>query len=66
MSEKRKNTPDDIRALIERVDDQLREAQRLRSYVNERSRRGEWWPERRRVPRVPQRPSNDDNHHSST
>ena len=65
MSEKRKITPDDIRGLIEQFDDRLREAQELRSYVNERSRRGEWWPERRRAPRVPQRPS-DDNHHSST
>jgi hypothetical protein len=54
MSEQRKeNSADDIRNLIEEVDGRLREAERIRSYVNERAGRPAWWPERRRVPRVP-------------
>lgn len=56
MSEQRKTfTPDDIRGLIEQVDGQLREAERLRSYANERQRRSEFFPDRRKTPRIPPR-----------
>lgn len=48
MSEQRKRpTPDEIRGLIEQVDGQLREAERLRNYADERARRKEFFPERR-------------------
>jgi hypothetical protein len=47
-------TPDEIRRVIERVDGQLREAERLRSYVNERSRRQAFFPDRRKAPRLPE------------
>jgi hypothetical protein len=54
MSEQRKRpTPDEIRSLIERVDGQLREAQRLRNYANERSGANDFWPDRRKMPRIP-------------
>ena len=55
MSEQRKRppTPDEIRSLIERVDGQLRQAERLRSYVNDRSRANDFWPDRRKTPRIP-------------
>ena len=60
MSEQRKPpTPDDIRSLIEKVDGQLREAERLRSYANERNRRSEFYPDRRQTPRVPPRSEPD-------
>ena len=48
------STPDEIRRVIERVDGQLREAERLRSYVNERSRGSAFFPERRKTPRLPE------------
>ena len=55
MSEGRKeSTADEIRRVIERVDGQLREAERLRSYVNERSRGSAFFPERRKTPRLPE------------
>jgi hypothetical protein len=55
MSEQRKiHTHDDIRALIEQVDDQLRRAEVLRTYVNDRNRRRDFFPERRRSNRIPQ------------
>jgi len=44
-------TPHEIRRLIERIDGQLREAERLRVYANERPRRAEFYPERRKTPR---------------
>ena len=54
MSEQRKtHTPDDIRNLIEQVDGQLREAEKLRSYANERHKRKDFFPERRKHPRIP-------------
>jgi hypothetical protein len=57
MSEQRKShTPDEIRSLIAQVDGQLRQSQLLRSYIDERSRRNDCWPERRRVPRIPDLP----------
>jgi hypothetical protein len=60
MSEQRKSsTADQIRSLIEQVDSQLREAERLRGYVREASRRGDFFPERRKQPRVPQKPPDE-------
>jgi hypothetical protein len=50
---------DEIRRLIERVDGQLREAERLRNFVNDRARRGEFWPDRRKSPRIPQSDRSD-------
>jgi hypothetical protein len=47
--------PKDIRSVIEEVDGELREAERIRSYINER--RIPFYPERRKTPRVPQRES---------
>ena len=53
MSEQRKRpTPDEIRGLIEQIDGQLREAERLRNYANERSRANDFWPDRRKTPRI--------------
>jgi hypothetical protein len=55
MADGRKySTPDEIRRVIERVDGQLREAERLRSYVNEHSRAAAFFPERRKTPRLPE------------
>ena len=66
MSEQRKtHTSDEIRSLIEQVDGQLREAERLRSYVNDQNRRRDFFPERRRTPRIPPRMPEDPTHHSS-
>jgi hypothetical protein len=54
MSEQRKtHTSDEIRSLIAQMDRQLRQAELLRSYIDERSRQNDVWPERRRVPRIP-------------
>jgi hypothetical protein len=53
MSERKKPTLDEIRGLIEQVDGRLREAEQLRSHVNERNRRAPGWPDRRRAARVP-------------
>jgi hypothetical protein len=54
MSEQRKtHTSDEIRSLIAQMDRQLRQAELLRSYIDERSRQNDFWPERRRVPRIP-------------
>jgi hypothetical protein len=53
MPEQRKDFTDEIRGLIERVDGQLREAERLRGYSDERTRRREFFPERRTLPRIP-------------
>ena len=53
MAEQRHKPTDDIRGLIEKVDGQLREAELLRSYVSDRARRTEFFPERRKVPRIP-------------
>ena len=54
MSEQRKtHTPDEIRSLIAQMDRQLRQAELLRSYIDDRSRQNDVWPERRRVPRIP-------------
>jgi hypothetical protein len=44
---------DEIRGLIERVDGELREAERLRSHADERTRRKPFFPDRRRTPRIP-------------
>jgi hypothetical protein len=51
MAEKR-NAADELRGLLEQLDDRLREAERLRSYADERSHRPLVWPDRRRTPRV--------------
>jgi hypothetical protein len=60
MSERKKdNTAEDIRGLIEQVDGQLREAERLRTYVHDRHRRPAFFPERRRAPRIPRQSSDD-------
>jgi hypothetical protein len=53
MEERKGFTADEIRSLIERVDGELREAERLRNYADERNRRPEFFPERRKRPRVP-------------
>jgi hypothetical protein len=53
MAEQRNKATDDIRGLIEKMDGQLREAELIRSYVNDRARRTEFFPERRKVPRIP-------------
>ena len=55
------NRSDDIRGLIEQIEGELREAERLRSYADERSRRTPFWPERRKMPRIPQEPANAPN-----
>ena len=63
MSDLRRGTKaDEIRGLIEQVDSQLREAERVRSYVNE-ARRQAFFPDRRQRPRIPEcegTPSHDD------
>lgn len=41
------------RSLIEELDRRLLEAERLREYVNDRSRQSHFWPDRRRTPRLP-------------
>ena len=46
---------EEIRSVIEQVDGELREAERIRSYINER--RTPFYPERRKTPRVPERDS---------
>jgi hypothetical protein len=54
MSQQRKTpTADEIRSLIEQVDGQLREAERLRNFANERNRRIDFFPDRRKTPRIP-------------
>ena len=53
MTEQRNKPTDDIRGLIEKVDGQLREAELIRGYVSYRARRTEFFPERRKVPRIP-------------
>ena len=53
MAEQSKKAADDIRGLIEKVDGQLREAELIRSYVQDRTRRTQFFPERRKVPRIP-------------
>jgi hypothetical protein len=65
MSEQRKtHTPDEIRSLIEQVDGQLRQAERLRSYVSDQNRRGGFYPERRKTPRIPSPLPEDPTHYS--
>jgi hypothetical protein len=60
MPDQRKDfTDDEIRRLIEGLDGQLREAERLRSYANERTRRGDFFPERRTRPRIPLEDASD-------
>ena len=53
MAEHRNKATDDIRGLIEQVDGQLREAELIRSYINDRPRRTEFFPDRRKTPRIP-------------
>jgi hypothetical protein len=54
MSEQtHKITGDEIRDLITRVDGELRQAEILRNYANERQRRADFFPERRQAPRIP-------------
>jgi hypothetical protein len=60
MSQQRKTpTADEIRSLIEQVDGQLREAEQLRNYANERRRANDFWPDRRKYPRIPPRTAPD-------
>jgi hypothetical protein len=60
MSDQRiRPMPDEIRSLLERVDGQLREAERLRNFANEQSRRTDYYPDRRKTPRVPTRAESD-------
>jgi len=49
MSDRR---ADDLRALLEQIDARLREAERLRDHVEHRDE-SPFWPDRRRVARVP-------------
>jgi hypothetical protein len=53
MSEQGRQTTDSIRDLIENVDEQLHEARLIRGYLNDRSRRSQFFPERRKAPRIP-------------
>ena len=53
MAEQRNKATDDIRGLIEKVDGQLREAELIRGFVSDRARRTEFFPERRKIPRIP-------------
>ena len=53
MAEQRHKPTDDIRGLIDQVDGQLREAELIRGYMRDRARRTEFFPERRKVPRIP-------------
>jgi len=49
MSERRH---DRVRDLLDQIDARLRDAERLRSHIEER-RESPFWPDRRRVGRVP-------------
>jgi hypothetical protein len=51
---------EEIRSVIERVDGELREAEVIRSYINER--RTPFYPERRKAPRIPGRTSDPHRH----
>ena len=48
-----KNAADEIRDLIERIEGQLRESEALRHQADQRRRRAQVFPERRKRPRVP-------------
>ena len=44
---------DDLRELVERIKERLRDAERLRNHAEERRRQPAFWPDRRRSSRVP-------------
>src|SRR5438552_5057165 len=50
---------DRVRELLEQIDARLRDAERLRSHVEER-RESPFWPDRRRIGRIPAPNSEDD------
>ena len=50
---------DHLRELLEQIDAHLRDAERLRDYV-EHSRERSFWPDRRRIGRIPAPDSDDD------
>jgi hypothetical protein len=59
--ERWKWSSEEIDSLIERFDDMRREAERTRSYVNQRLSRRPFWPDRRRNPRSAEPDTGDDN-----
>ena len=63
---RQRGSSDDIRGLIEQIDGLLREAERLRSYADERNRRTPFWPERRKMPRIPQERASEHDTSDST
>jgi hypothetical protein len=47
---------DEIKGLIERVDEVCRDAERARNQANDAMRRRPFWPDRRQTPRDPDEP----------
>jgi hypothetical protein len=56
-----RSTDDDLRDLVERIKERLRDAERLRNHVEQWRRQPAFWPDRRRSSRVPDL---DDSSHS--
>jgi hypothetical protein len=52
MAERKPPTSDEIRGIIERVDEICRESERTRDRADHSMRQKPFWPERRKAPRV--------------
>jgi hypothetical protein len=66
MAERNPPSLEEIKGLIERVDEVCRESQRVRDQANHSMRRQAFWPERRRTVRLPEPSAPPDKEKDST
>ena len=67
MAEGKPSASDEIKGIIERVDEICRESERMRDHADHAMRQRPFWPERRKIPRFSEeRPASPEKDNDTT